>query len=127
MSRTVFVRFSKIGCFTMKSPTCFSTDKINSIFTPTVGIYNQINLADLWVKFQRILEFSNKQVTDLYVTSLKHVALLLYNITHEEGKTRTENVRFYNFVNQRGGIRETLPVAMFFTFIVTPDNSPITI
>ena len=127
MSRTEIVRFLKPTSFTMNFPITSYLSQVDTILTIAIKVYDQIKCVEYRMNSQTIFKITDQQVTDLYIFSLKHIALLLYNITRGENKSRTEIVRFYNFVNQRGGLEEIFPVTTFFTVIVQPDNSPITI
>ena len=127
MSRTEIVRFLKPTSFTMNFPITSYLPQVDTILTIAIEVYDQIKGVEYRMNSHTIFKITDQQVTDLYIFSLKHIALLLYNITRGENKSRTKNVRFYIFVNQRGGLEEIFPVTMFFTVIVQPDNSPITI
>ena len=127
MSRTEIVRFPITTSMTMKLFTTFHIHNINAICSIANWRTDYVKCSDFGMYSCRHFFNCDQQVTDFYIFSFKHIALLLYNITRRENKSRTKNVRFYNFVNQRGGIRETFPVTIFFTLIVQPDNSVITI
>ena len=127
MSRTEIVRFSKPTSFTMNFPITSHLSQVDTMFAVATNVYNQIKCAEYRMNSQTIFNITDQQVTDFYIFSFKHCASFYYNITRTQNKSRTKNVRFYNFVNQRGGMRSILPVTMFFTLIVQPDSVPITI